>query len=101
MTLVPCPCCGGRGSIDDIAGVELTATQRTLYQIVMSAGAEGIDPALMADKFYAGHKDGGPYWAEAVMKVHIHHMNKRLAAVGQRVKATNRGPGARYRVVSL
>jgi hypothetical protein len=101
MPLIVCPCCSGAGTVDDAAGCDLTAMERRLFEIVQAANHLGIGGRALADKFYGDRIDGGPEHGLSCVHVQIHRANKKLAAVGRRIKATTPGIGASYRVVSI
>ena len=100
MTSIDCPCCGGAGKIDDASGVPLTSVEREIFDAVFAAKTSGISLDGLVNRIYGGRADGGPDDAKGVTRVRICRMNKELAKVGLRVKATNLGPGAVYRVVA-
>lgn len=99
MPLIECPCCGGTGKVPDI-GVAITGIEREIFDIVAGAKHHGITLEGLVDRIYAGRRNGGPDDAHATTRVRIWRMNKRLSGIGLRVKATNLGPGALYRLVA-
>lgn len=99
MAMVDCPCCGGVGIVPDI-GVALSGIERQIFGIVAAAKYQGVTLDGLVDRIYSARRDGGPDDARATTRVRIWRMNKRLSEIGLRVKATNLGPGATYRVVA-
>ncbi len=95
-----CPCCGGSGEIKDLGPVKLTTTQQRIYDIVKSA-KNGIGCTEIVDRLYADRRDGGPDTAINTVNVIINQMNKRLAAVNQRIKCDHRGRGATFNLYQL
>lgn len=101
MSLVLCPCCGGRGVVKDINEAKLTGLERKIFEAVQEAGARGISMRGLTDRIYEDRFDGGPDSAENCTRVRVNRMNKRLAEFGYRVKATHLGGGAMYCLVAL
>jgi hypothetical protein len=99
MPLIECPCCGGDGMVPDI-GARLTGIERDIFDIVTGSKCHGVTLDGLVDLIYGARRDGGPDDARATTRVRIWRMNKRLSEIGLRVKATNLGPGALYRVVA-
>jgi hypothetical protein len=99
MPMTVCPCCCGSGSVPDI-GVVLSGIERDIFDIVASTKHTGIELDALVDRIYSGRRDGGPDDARGTMRVRIWRMNRRLSEIGLRVRATNLGPGALYRVVA-
>lgn len=99
MPLIECPCCGGGGVVPDI-GVALSGIERQIFDVVVGAKYHGVTLDGLVDRIYGARRDGGPDDARATTRVRIWRMNKRLSEIGLRVKATNLGPGALYRVVA-
>ena len=96
MTIL-CPCCEGRGTIEEESPVLLTPMQLKIYNIVRKSKHGIIGPELVS-KIYADRIDGGPDWASVSMCVQIKNMNMRLAVVREKIKADTRGKGGRYRL---
>lgn len=99
MPLIECPCCGGGGVVPDI-GVALSGMERDIFEIVIAAKHPGIALEAIVSRVYGGRRDGGPEDALGTTRVRIWRMNKRLSGIGLRVKASNKGCGALYRVVA-
>jgi hypothetical protein len=60
-----------------------------------------IGGAELVDRLYAHRHDGGPDNARNTMHVTISQMNKRLAAINQRIKCEHRGPGSTFNLYQL
>lgn len=95
MTEVVCPCCDGRGKIEERTPVPLTKLQTKIFNIVRKS-QHGIEGPRLAEKVYADRADGGPVFAKDVIYLGIMHANKRLKSVGLKIKASARGPGSVY-----
>lgn len=84
MVKITCPCCLGSGLVEKAAPVHLSPMQLRIFQIVRAQN-KGISGPRLTDLVYAGVKDGGPLRANASVYVQIRALNRRLAAIGQRV----------------
>jgi hypothetical protein len=96
--MIECPCCGGAGQITERSPVRLTMMQFRIWDIVRKL--DGISAADLVDRVYVNHPNGGPINAAKCICVIVHHANKRLAAVNQRI-ASSKGPGFLYRLQHL
>lgn len=97
--MVVCPCCAGKGEVEDIAAVPLSRRERKIIAAAERAGHIGIPTSHLVDLIYADDPDGGPEGASKVVNVQICRLNKKLAAVGRRIQATG-SVGSVYRMVS-
>ena len=84
---------------DDEAGALLRGRQKKLYEIVKSAGSLGISSQAAMERLYADHPEGGPGTTN-VMSVHASNANKKLRAVGLRIRS-NPGPKPIWRLVRI
>jgi hypothetical protein len=100
VTKIVCPCCLGAGEIEQQSPVHLSTMQLKIYDIVRRS-KHGIVGEQLINKVYEDRRDGGPICARLSVHVQISNMNKRLAVVGQRVKATARGRGSVYKLERL
>lgn len=96
--MIRCPCCNGFGMIEERAPVKMSPMQFRIYDIVRRA-KHGIEGPDLVRKAYAHLPDGGPLEAGASVRTMIYHLNKRLAAVSEQVRADTPGAGALYRIV--
>jgi hypothetical protein len=94
---IVCPCCKGKGEIEETAPVHLSPLQLKIYKTVRKS-AYGIPGTELVNRIYADRDDGGPLWASVSINVQILRMNKRLAAVGQRIGCGN---GKLYRLTNV
>lgn len=102
MRKVICPHCHGSGKVAlriDLP-VELTPLGAEIYRRV-KASPGVMDGPRLAELLYADRHDGGPDNPLNVVYVTIKKTNERLLAVGERVHASRRGPGATYSVVKI
>lgn len=98
--MIVCPCCGGRGEIEEGAPVPLSELEFRIYDTVRRATG-GISGAKLLGKIYDHRIDGGPDQAQKTMHVTIWRMNRKLAAASLRVAATTRGVGGVYKLRRL
>lgn len=100
MTSIICPCCAGKGEIEGDAYELLTPMQKRIYAAIRDnagkLGGERLINMLYGDRF-----DGGPDYPWDSIHVTIHNMNKLLAPLGQRIRASRRGPGATYMIAAI
>jgi hypothetical protein len=96
--MIKCPCCHGSGQITERSPVRLTPLQFRIWDIVRRA--DGISAADLIQKVYSQHWEGGPINAAKSVCVTVHHANKRLATVNQRI-VSSRGRGSLYRLQYL
>ena len=96
--MIVCPCCAGRGEVADVSPIHLTPTERRIVAAVERAAHIGIETRDLVDLLYKDEPTGGPERADLVVRVQICRLNKKLAAIGRRVRGTH-GIGAVYRVV--
>jgi hypothetical protein len=94
---IPCPCCGGAGSISPASPVPLTQMEFAVWDAVRRS-TYGLDAAAIATKVYADRIDGGPEYAKTCIYITIRRANRRLKAVGQQIVSTNRNRGSTYRI---
>lgn len=83
---IPCPCCEGKGTIEPGPPARLTPIQTKIYNAVRTA-KHGIPISRLADQVYTDRRDGDPETSWDVIRTQVYQMNKRLAAVGERVKS--------------
>lgn len=99
---VTCPRCEGTGKIEEQIRLPTTLTpnQASVYRAVKQR-PHYLSTRDLADLVYKTHPDGGPERAEEAIRTTVFHLNVRLKAVGERVRATHRGAGAVYFVERL
>lgn len=98
---ITCPCCAGKGEIDDVPPVPLTPMQLKIFNAVKRS-PHGVGGDRLVDVIYADRVDGGPEYARVSLSVLIINANARLKAAG--VEITTRVNGRRslfYRLVAL
>lgn len=102
MKQIVCPCCHGAGRIKthEPLPTYLPPIGAKIYRAV-KARPGVIGGHDLVDIVYGDHRDGGPETAMDSIHVLINKMNKRLATVGECLKADRRGPGATYSIVKL
>jgi hypothetical protein len=101
MSMIPCPCCGGRGEIEERAPVELVGLQFKIFDEVRRH-PHGIDTPKLVDCIYADRIDGGPDSALKTIHVMVWQLNRKLAKAGLRVANTARsGGGGVYKLQRL
>jgi hypothetical protein len=96
--MIKCPCCRGSGLITERSPVPLTAMQFQIWNLVRRA--DGISAADLTRTVYAHHHGGRPATAGRSICVTVHHANKRLARVNQKI-VSSMGRGAVYRLEYL
>jgi len=90
--MIPCPCCDGKGEIEERSPVPLSPLQFKIYDAVRRA-KYGIDGSHLVSIVYNDRKDGGPDFAASSVRVTIHRINKKLQKVGRRISSNRRqGP---------
>jgi hypothetical protein len=77
-----CPCCHGTGRI------ALTPMQFKIWDVLRRVGPDGISASALTERIYADRADGGPDTGTHCIPTFVHHANKRLAAIGQRIVST-------------
>lgn len=96
--MVLCPCCQGKGEVEDEPPIKLTPLQEKIYSLVARCRLGGHE---VVARLYGHDPDGGPDYALESVHVHINKMNKRLAIVGKKVVSTHRGPGGTYKIINV
>lgn len=95
--MIVCPCCQGKGEIEETIPNMLTTNQRRIYEMLLKQplGGPAIAERMYGNRTLPDRKDAT---GDILTSVHvqIHQMNKRLAAVGKQVKADKKGWHARY-----
>lgn len=94
-----CPCCEGTGEVDrpeSPATVGLTPRQLQIYNMVKASKQAGLGGWQIVHRLWDFDEHGGPEYPLDVVHVTIRNMNMRLAAAGETVAASRRGPGATY-----
>jgi hypothetical protein len=98
--MITCPCCGGRGEIEERAPVELQGLQFKIYDEVRRH-PYGIETPKLVDRIYADRIDGGPDSALKTIHVMVWRLNAKLRPAGQRIYGTARGTGSVYKLQRL
>lgn len=91
---IVCPCCLGKGEIEEVAPVHLSPMQLKIYKAVR-ATSYGVTGFALLGRIYGDRDDGGPECAAISLHVQVKRMNERLAAVKQKVSC---GRGKLYRL---
>ncbi len=99
MALITCPCCGGRGEIEEKAPVPLFPLEFAIYDTVRRC-PDGIGWRSLADRIYAG-ADGGPLHAGSSIRVTIMRVNRKLRGKGLKIAGTTTGPSSVYKLQRL
>lgn len=99
--MLVCPCCNGKGEIEQITPVPLTRMQTKIYEIVAAAKDRGIAGPDLIRKVYEDRFDGGPDYGDISVHVTLMRMNKRLASAKQAINCTVRGRGGVFKLVRL
>lgn len=89
--LKTCIACGQTLPEDMPCGVHLRGLQLHLVQLVQRSGPNGFPTDTLFDRLYAHDPNGGPNYK--TLHVMVAHVNKKLSAVGKRVRARYRGRG--------
>lgn len=97
MVNIICPCCLGKGEIEERSPVHLSPMQFKIWDVVRRS-KHGITGPDLTGKVYADKEDGGPLNANISVHVQIVKANIRLAPAKQRIVSTGGGPGALYRL---
>ena len=92
--MITCPCCGGRGEIEEKAPVPLSPLEFAIYDTVRRC-PDGINVHELADRVYAGRRDGGPEYAGSSIRVTIMRVNRKLKGKGLRIAGTYHRTGER------
>jgi hypothetical protein len=100
MPMITCPCCGGRGEIEEQRHPQLTPLQFRIYDVVRRSPC-GINVHNLVDKVYADRADGGPDTAMAVVRSLIWKINTVLAPTGARIRGTSTGRSSVYKLQRL
>jgi hypothetical protein len=79
-----CPCCNGRGEIDDQLPVPMTRMQQKIYEIVRRH-PRGIASGRVINQVYADRSDGGPLHARESMFVIICRLNRKIRGHNLRI----------------
>lgn len=80
---VICPCCKGKGEIEEKTPVYLSPMQARVYDIVRKCN--GIQSRDLVTRLYGDCPDGGPEFAQISMRVTVKRANDRLLAVRQKI----------------
>jgi hypothetical protein len=99
--MIVCPCCAGRGEIEERAPVPLSRLEFRIWDEVRRSrhGIPGLD---LVEKIYDDRRDGGPDTELKAMHVTVYRMNKKLAPAGQKVASTVvHGSGGVYKLQRL
>jgi hypothetical protein len=100
MTRVVCPCCLGSGEVDEVDDMALTYMERRVFKSINASA--GISVHEIVRDVYSDRVDGGPETARECINTTIRRLNRKIAARGRIVKASNRrGKGSVYRVEAL
>lgn len=97
---ITCPCCAGKGKIEERAPVPLSPMQFRIYDIVRRS-KYGIDTVGLVERVYSGQEDGGPLYAHRSVRTQITRANKRLLEAKLRIATGRQGPGNRYHLQHL
>ncbi len=102
MRRMTCPHCMGVGKVEvkEETPIYLPPLKAKIYRAVKNAPAVINGPRLV-DILYADRHDGGPENPLDCIHVLIRGANKQLAAIGEKIKADRRGPGATYRIIKI
>lgn len=98
--MIVCPCCAGRGEIEDRAPVALTPMEFRIYDAVRRSPFGISGPRLLV-RMYGDRIDGGPDTAQKAMHVTIWRMNRKLVPAGFRIAGTAPGSGSVYKMQRL
>ncbi len=98
--MITCPCCGGRGEIEERAPVELHPLEFRIWDVVRRS-PYGIGGIALTERVYAHRDDGGPDNAANVVRVTMGRANRKLASAGLRIVATTTGPSSVYKLQRL
>lgn len=88
-----CPTCGQTLPPDKPLGLELRGHQLTIANLLLKAGPHGLDTDVLFARLYENDPNGGPLTGKKILSVLVNQLNKRLALVGKKIKATSYGPG--------
>lgn len=94
--MITCPCCDGKGQIEEAAPVFLPGTQLRIYNMVRRS-PYGLSSAAIAERIYA-NRDNPPAHPVQTIWGLVQAANQRLAAVNQKMVSTG-GPGALYKLL--
>lgn len=100
MVMITCPCCAGKGEIEERAPVPLSPMQFRIYDIVRRS-KYGIDGKTLVSRLYANREDGGPVNADISVRVQIVRINERLAPVKLRIGSGTKGHNSPLRIQNL
>lgn len=95
--MIVCPCCAGKGEIEERAPVPLSPMQFRIYDLVRRS-KYGIPGTELINRVYAHEEDGGPMNADISVRVQIKRANERLAVAGIRIAIATHGAGGGYRI---
>jgi hypothetical protein len=88
-----CPCCGGSGVL------RLTPLEFKVWDTLRRA-PDGLACSELTERVYADRPDGGPLSGTHCIWSHAFRVNRKLAAIGQRITASG-GPCSIYRLERL
>lgn len=89
-----CPYC--KGEMDGIELPRMSGRMLRIYTAVLESGTAGISPSDLLVRMYAEEEWPTPAGG-GILRVQIHEINKRIAAIHQRITNWHRG---NYRLVS-
>ena len=97
-----CPCCAGEGRITILmeVPVRMAPLPSRVYRAI-AARPNALGARELVPIVYGDQEDGGPLTAMATIHTMVCLMNKRLAKVGERIRADKRGSGATYSIEKL
>jgi len=100
MALITCPCCAGRGEIEEKAPVPLHPLEFRIWDVVRRSPG-GISGRALTERVYADRADGGPDCADNVVRVTIVRVNRKLAPAGLRIACNKNGRSFGYKLQRL
>ena len=91
-----CPCCGQTLPADPPT-IRLSPQQTLIFNRVVQAGAHGVSRNVLLDLMYRDDPAGGPLTFDKVLHVQVCQINRKLKALGKKIKSTGLGGTTRER----
>ena len=94
--MITCPCCSGKGEIEEASPVFLPQAQLRIYNMVRRS-PHGLTASAIAERLYANRDDPPDHPVQSVWGL-VQAANAKLAACGQKIISTG-GPGSLYKLL--
>jgi hypothetical protein len=94
---IPCPCCGGSGSIEPAAPVPLSQMQFKIWSAIRQS-RHGLSAPQIVERVYSDRIDGGPLHAKTCIYLTIRAANLRLKSAGVEIASTTGARGGIYKI---